>query len=49
MLRPRTYTGEDTVEISAHAGPVILGRILKLAIDSGARPAGPGSSLFALT
>jgi tRNA modification GTPase len=46
MLGPRSYTGEDTVEISAHAGPVILERILKLAVDNGARLAGPGEFTF---
>ena len=46
MLKPGSYTGEDVVEISAHAGPVILGRILKLAVDNGARLAGPGEFTY---
>lgn len=42
MKAPRTYTGEDVVEFSAHGSPVILGRILDACVKSGARPAGPG-------
>jgi tRNA modification GTPase len=39
---PHSYTGEDVVEVSAHGNPVVLGRILAMAKDSGARLAGPG-------
>ena len=46
MLKPRTYTGDDTVEVSAHGGPVILNRILKLATSGGARLAGPGEFTY---
>ena len=46
MLKPRSYTGDDTVEISAHAGPVILESILKLSLAGGARLAGPGEFTF---
>lgn len=39
---PRSYTGEDTVEISAHGGPVPLRRILGRLLEAGARLARPG-------
>src|SRR6185436_4217397 len=34
---PRSYTGEDVVEISAHGSPVILNSILRAAVGAGAR------------
>jgi tRNA modification GTPase len=40
--RPRSYTGEDTVEISAHGSPLILGQILARLLDNGSRLAAPG-------
>lgn len=39
---PRSYTGEDVVEISAHGSPVILNGIVRAAIAGGARLAEPG-------
>jgi tRNA modification GTPase len=39
---PRSYTGEDVVEICCHGGPQIAARILRLLLRSGARPAGAG-------
>ena len=39
---PRSYTGEDTVEITAHGGPLIMGCILEAATLAGARIAEPG-------
>lgn len=39
---PRSYTGEDVVEISAHGGPVPLRQILARLLESGARLARPG-------
>lgn len=39
---PRSYTGEDVVEISCHGGIFVTERILKLILDNGAEPAGPG-------
>ena len=39
---PRSYTGEDVAEISAHGNPVVLNGILGALIASGARQAGPG-------
>jgi len=40
--RPRSYTGEDVVELSAHGSPVLLERIVGLALLQGARLAEPG-------
>ncbi len=39
---PRSYTGEDSVEISCHASPFIISKILELLINSGAIAANPG-------
>jgi tRNA modification GTPase len=37
-----SYSGEETIEISAHGSPYILERILQAALACGARTAGPG-------
>src|SRR5260221_8338970 len=42
MRAPRTYTCEDVVEINAHGGPLVLRRILALALSHGCRAARPG-------
>lgn len=39
---PRSYTGEDVVEINCHGGGYVTKRVLELAIQAGARPAEPG-------
>lgn len=39
---PRSYTGEDVVEISCHGAPVILRFCLERAVKAGARIAEPG-------
>src|SRR5512144_2853573 len=39
---PHSYTGEDTVEVSTHGGPVPLRRTLALMLRAGARLAEPG-------
>jgi len=39
---PHSYTGEDTIEISCHASPYIIGRLLQLIVKHGARAAKPG-------
>ena len=43
---PRSYTGEDVVELSCHGSPVILARVLELIIERGARIAEPGEFTF---
>ena len=40
--RPRSYTGEDVVEISCHGSPVVLRYCVERACELGARPAEPG-------
>ncbi|MEO7191744.1 MAG: tRNA uridine-5-carboxymethylaminomethyl(34) synthesis GTPase MnmE [Vicinamibacterales bacterium] len=42
FARPHSYTAEDVVELSAHGSPVLLARILGLAVRAGARLAEPG-------
>jgi tRNA modification GTPase len=39
---PRSYTGQDVVEISAHGSPMVLEAIVRAALDAGARLAEPG-------
>lgn len=39
---PRSYTGEDTLEISCHGNPYIAQRILEDLLARGCRPAEPG-------
>ena len=39
---PRSYTGEDLLELSAHGSPLVLADIVELACKAGARPAEPG-------
>ena len=39
---PRSYTGEDSVEITCHGGAFVLGQVLAAAVAVGARPAAPG-------
>jgi tRNA modification GTPase len=39
---PHSYTGENSVEISCHASPYIIKKILELLIINGARSAMPG-------
>ncbi len=39
---PHSYTGEDSIEISAHGSPYVLQQIVSLCIREGARLARPG-------
>ncbi|MDD4102651.1 MAG: tRNA uridine-5-carboxymethylaminomethyl(34) synthesis GTPase MnmE [Kiritimatiellae bacterium] len=39
---PRSYTGEDTLEIQGHGGSVSARRLLEAVLAAGARPAQPG-------
>ncbi len=39
---PRSYTGEDVVELSVHGGTVMANALLEALYDAGAQPAGPG-------
>jgi tRNA modification GTPase len=42
MRGPRSYTGEDVVEIHGHGGAVNMARLLRVVLDAGARHAEPG-------
>ena len=42
MHSPRSFTGEDTVEIQCHGGVLVMKKILEAALRSGARLAEPG-------
>jgi tRNA modification GTPase len=42
MRKPRSYTGEDVVEIHCHGGAFLVRKILVLALAQGARQAEPG-------
>jgi len=42
MKAPRSFTGEDTVEIQCHGGVLVMRKILEAALRNGARLAEPG-------
>lgn len=42
MPAPRTYTGEDTVEIHCHGSPLVVEAVIGSAVAGGARLAEPG-------
>ena len=42
MDGPRSFTGEDTIEIDCHGGVLAMRRVLETVIKYGARPAEPG-------
>jgi tRNA modification GTPase len=42
FAKPRSYTTDDIVEISAHGSPVVLRHIVELSLARGARLADPG-------
>jgi len=42
MAAPRTFTGEDIVEINCHGGTAVLRNVLELLLKNGADMAGPG-------
>jgi len=42
MRAPRSFTGEDTVEIQCHGGVLVMKKILNTALKCGARIAEPG-------
>jgi len=39
---PHSYTGEDTLELQGHGGPVVLDRVVGRVFSLGTRPARPG-------
>ncbi|PWT97845.1 MAG: tRNA uridine-5-carboxymethylaminomethyl(34) synthesis GTPase MnmE [Terriglobia bacterium] len=42
FAKPRSYTGEDVVEVACHGAPVVLRHAVERAISAGARMAEPG-------
>ena len=42
MRKPRSYTGEDVVEVHCHGGPFLVRQVLELILSRGARHAEPG-------
>jgi tRNA modification GTPase len=42
MRAPRTYTGEDVLELHCHGSPAVLDRALEAVLQAGARPAVAG-------
>jgi tRNA modification GTPase len=42
FAKPRSYTTDDVIEISAHGSPVVLRHIVELCVAAGARLAEPG-------
>jgi len=39
---PRSYTGEDVVELQGHGGPIVMQQLLRRCVELGARVADPG-------
>lgn len=46
MRAPRSFTGEDTVEIQCHGGSLITRRVLEVVLKAGAQAAGPGEFTY---
>ncbi len=42
MHSPRSYTGEDSIEICCHGGSLITRKVLQRVYEAGCRPANPG-------
>ncbi|MEA3464398.1 MAG: tRNA uridine-5-carboxymethylaminomethyl(34) synthesis GTPase MnmE [Thermodesulfobacteriota bacterium] len=42
MVSPRSYTGEDVVEIHCHGGRIVVRQILDILLEAGCRMAKPG-------
>jgi tRNA modification GTPase len=42
FIAPRSFTGENTVEISCHGGILVTRRVLESVLETGMRPAKPG-------
>ena len=46
MKAPRSFTGEDVVEIQCHGGSLVAKKVLQAVIDAGCQPAFPGEFSF---
>jgi len=44
MRAPRSYTGEDVVELSCHGSPALLRMVTQWIVAGGARLAAPGTT-----
>lgn len=42
FLAPKSYTGENVVELSCHGGLFVVKQLLRAVLEAGAVPAGPG-------
>lgn len=42
FVAPRSFTGDDIIEINCHGGPIVIDRIINLLLSKGARLAEPG-------
>lgn len=42
LAAPRSFTGEDVLELHGHGGPIVMERLTARAVALGARPARPG-------
>jgi len=42
FVGPASYTGQDSLELHGHGGPVVLQMVLERCLELGARPAQPG-------
>ncbi|WP_412032046.1 tRNA uridine-5-carboxymethylaminomethyl(34) synthesis GTPase MnmE [Malacoplasma muris] len=42
FVSPRSFTGDDIIEINCHGGPIIIDKIINLLLKNGARLAEPG-------
>jgi tRNA modification GTPase len=42
MCSPRSYTGDDVLELHCHGGQLILERVITICLHQGCRPARPG-------
>jgi tRNA modification GTPase len=46
MKAPKSYTGDDTVELNCHGGSLVTRRLLEAVYSAGAEPAGPGEFTY---
>ncbi len=46
MRAPRSYTGEDVIELQCHGGRIASRKVLEAIFDAGATPAEPGAFTF---
>lgn len=46
MLAPKTYTGEDIIEVHCHGGSFITKKVFETTLEAGARAAAPGEFTY---